>query len=99
MAAADKEQRGRHLVACLAQAGALLDEGAEGRDACAGGDHDQRGVGHVADVGEVKGRVRSLDGDGDVVARVEIAEEGGGDAEEAFACCILESGLVEEAKG
>ena len=96
MAAADEEQRGSHFAPCFEQSSALLDEATEGRDAGAGCDHDQRGIGHVG--GEVEGRVRGFDVDVDVVARLDFGEEVGGDADEAFAGA-LESVLVEEAKG
>ena len=92
MTAADEEERGRQFTACVEEeAGAFLDETAEGRDAGAGGDHYQWGAIHFS--GKVEGRVRGFDVKTDGVAWLKVGEEVGADADKAFAGA-LESFLV-----
>ena len=84
--ASEEEERGCEFSAGFDLQGAFLDEAPEGRDAGAGADHDQWGVGDVE--GKVEGLMALSDVDVDAVAFLQVGEVGGCDAEEAFTLAL-----------
>ena len=92
----DEKQRGGQRAAAVDLLGALLDEGAERRDACPRADHDYGDIGDVE--GEVEGRVAGSDGDLYVVTVIELGEIRGRGAEMAFARVEFR-GCVEDGVG
>jgi len=76
----EEEDGGREFSAAADHGGALLDEGAEGREAGSRADADDGGFFRVG--GEAEGWRGGADGDGEAVAGGEGGEVGGGYAEE-----------------
>ena len=84
--ASEKEERRREFSAGFDLHGALLDEAPEGRDAGAGADHDQGGVGDVE--GKVERLMAVLDIYVDAIAFLQVREKVGCDAEKVFTLAL-----------